>query len=777
MFVSLDLETTGFDPKNDKIIEFGAIKFDFEGNQETLQFLVNPDTPIPQIVTHITNINDEDVKDAPRFTEKLQEVKDFIGDLPIVGHNIQFDTNFLKENGIPRVNPEYDTCLLSSILIPGLPSYSLEILASIFNLQHKEAHRALDDAIAAMELFLKATKQFQSLPPNLIAEIKTLVKKSDWDLRTLLISLEHTEETPPVIPEKTLIAPKEPTDFQKLILDTEKSALFEAIPPYEELVATLVQHADKDSYIALDNKLFHKMIDALPSNIAKIDAPNQYISPKRLAEFKNKSHFENDEMAALLKFLIWLPNTETGLLKEVKLFKEEKYLTQKVAIDEKLCNLQEEEFFKKAQEKDATSPAICTHEYLQSSTTPIKDLILINFDQFIHNLFYQESDYLTHEILSANISNLQDAINDHAITENLQNKITMFFGMLGIFFEKYNDKNSYTQRAFVNKALTENQEWLDLKSSISSIIELSSELGNFKTEATQGHLQNWKEVLIKLDQTFRNPNVKEHLTWIEKDPFENLIIRRTPLKTEQALSKILDNCQNYKIVDEAIDLNDDAKFFKENLPNDTFPPLYKQPLAHNLEIYITEDSPESDHKKAELVPFLKDYLIKKGGRTAMIFNSRQQMQYFTLELNKELQEAGLKLASQMTGSLGKITEQFKKDPENTILFITPYLWLDFPQHDQINNLVLHKIPFMPPSDPYITTKSTKYRNAFFEFQIPLAIQSLRKIINRLDTSTEKTKEMIVLDSRLVSKRYGKDIIENLNSITKTETVTMSSLLR
>jgi len=94
MFISLDLETTGFDKENDNIIEFGAIKFDLEGNQETLQFLINPQTSIPQIVTYITNISDEDVQDAPTIDEKAQEIQDFIGDLPIVGHNIQFDTGF-----------------------------------------------------------------------------------------------------------------------------------------------------------------------------------------------------------------------------------------------------------------------------------------------------------------------------------------------------------------------------------------------------------------------------------------------------------------------------------------------------------------------------------------------------------------------------------------------------------------------------------------------------------------------------------------------------------
>src|SRR3990167_6103676 len=91
MFISLDLETTGFEPAKDKIIEFGAVKFDFKKERERLTFLINPGITLPQIITHITNIKDRDLKDAPPLPEKLQEIKDFIGDLPIIGHNIQFD--------------------------------------------------------------------------------------------------------------------------------------------------------------------------------------------------------------------------------------------------------------------------------------------------------------------------------------------------------------------------------------------------------------------------------------------------------------------------------------------------------------------------------------------------------------------------------------------------------------------------------------------------------------------------------------------------------------
>ncbi len=191
MYISLDLETTGFDPAKDKIIEFGAVRFNQKGETlETLQFLVNPGFNIPQIVTHITGITDQQLKSAPTIEEKIPEIQNFIGDLPIVGHNIQFDIGFLDINVGTITNTPYDTQVLSSIILPQMPSYSLEILSKVLNLTHEEKHRALDDAIAAMELFLKLLKEFEKLPPQLLEKIQTLIKKSNWPLKNLLLELK-----------------------------------------------------------------------------------------------------------------------------------------------------------------------------------------------------------------------------------------------------------------------------------------------------------------------------------------------------------------------------------------------------------------------------------------------------------------------------------------------------------------------------------------------------------------------------------------------------------
>jgi len=150
-----------------------------DGGKETLQFLLKSEIPIPPIVTHITKIKNEDIADAPTFAEKKEEIKAFIGDLPIIGHNIEFDTNFLKAKGIELTNAEYDTHMLAGMVLHNLPSYSLEVISQMLGLQHEDKHRALDDAIAAMELFLELNKRFEAnsdlFKPDLLVTFHTLL--------------------------------------------------------------------------------------------------------------------------------------------------------------------------------------------------------------------------------------------------------------------------------------------------------------------------------------------------------------------------------------------------------------------------------------------------------------------------------------------------------------------------------------------------------------------------------------------------------------------------
>jgi len=161
-FVVLDLETTGFSPETDEIIEVGAIRTDREtGARTTFQTLVKPNQRVPRHITKITGISQAMVDcDGRRLDEVLIDFIEFIEDLPLVTFNASFDMGFLR-NAAKRhgfaINNSY-TCVLQMArrAWPTLPSYRLADIAKVRNLPDDDTHRALGDCKRALLIFTAA---------------------------------------------------------------------------------------------------------------------------------------------------------------------------------------------------------------------------------------------------------------------------------------------------------------------------------------------------------------------------------------------------------------------------------------------------------------------------------------------------------------------------------------------------------------------------------------------------------------------------------------------
>ncbi|MEN8241440.1 MAG: 3'-5' exonuclease, partial [Chloroflexota bacterium] len=106
--VAIDLETTGLDSKTDTIIEIGAIRFNNRRIEEEFSTLINPQRPISNFITRLTGITNLMVQNSPTIDEVLPELADFVGDLPILGHNVKFDVGFLRQQGLFRHNDTLD---------------------------------------------------------------------------------------------------------------------------------------------------------------------------------------------------------------------------------------------------------------------------------------------------------------------------------------------------------------------------------------------------------------------------------------------------------------------------------------------------------------------------------------------------------------------------------------------------------------------------------------------------------------------------------------------
>ena len=159
-FCAFDLETTGGSHQTDKIIEIGLVRVKNLKIIDEKDFLIRPEINIPIFIQKLTSINQSDVEDAPVIEEVIDEILAFMKDTILVAHNISFDIPFfnsvLRRLGRkPLTNKSMCTNLMTKYMIPSLRNSNLHYMCNIFNINHHNAHRALDDARACSHLLLK----------------------------------------------------------------------------------------------------------------------------------------------------------------------------------------------------------------------------------------------------------------------------------------------------------------------------------------------------------------------------------------------------------------------------------------------------------------------------------------------------------------------------------------------------------------------------------------------------------------------------------------------
>lgn len=289
-YVVFDLETTGFSPIQDKIIEIGAVKVENGKITEKFSTFVNPGIPIPFKITQLTNITDAMVVDAEPIETILPKFLAFVGDAVLVAHNAGFDVSFIEQNcRYQNIQPNFtsvDTVALARVLLPTLSKYKLNVVAKALNISLENHHRAVDDAGATAEIFvkfvemlkernittLKGINQFGSMNPDAIRKLPShhavILAKNETGRVNLyrLVSMSHLQyfSRMPRIPK---------SEFNKyrdgLIIGSacEAGELFQAIlnGKSEEKIAKLVEFYDYLEIQPIGNNLFMIASDRISS--------------------------------------------------------------------------------------------------------------------------------------------------------------------------------------------------------------------------------------------------------------------------------------------------------------------------------------------------------------------------------------------------------------------------------------------------------------------------------------------------------------------------------
>ena len=162
-YVCIDLETTGLNPKMDKIIEIGAVKVVEWQVVDTFSTYVNPGRKLEERIVELTGISQEQVDEAPDITQVLPGLVEFLEELPLLGHRVLFDYSFLKKAAVNQKlvfeKQGMDTLRIARCFLPQLERRSLEYLCKYYEIPH-HAHRALADAEATVVLYQRLVETF-----------------------------------------------------------------------------------------------------------------------------------------------------------------------------------------------------------------------------------------------------------------------------------------------------------------------------------------------------------------------------------------------------------------------------------------------------------------------------------------------------------------------------------------------------------------------------------------------------------------------------------------
>lgn len=158
-YVALDVETTGLNPAEDKIIEIGMVKVKNGVVADKYSTLIDPRQLLDERIVQLTGITQDMLEGQPVIADVIGDILEFMEDLPILGHNVTFDYGFIKKaainNGYKFERMGIDTLKLARRVLPELPQKKLPFLCQHFGIDAGNSHRAYDDAVSAVKVYEK----------------------------------------------------------------------------------------------------------------------------------------------------------------------------------------------------------------------------------------------------------------------------------------------------------------------------------------------------------------------------------------------------------------------------------------------------------------------------------------------------------------------------------------------------------------------------------------------------------------------------------------------
>ena len=785
-YVVVDLEATSTGSKA-KIIQVGIVVIEDGEIVEQYATDVNPHEHLDSHIKELTGLTDKRLAKAPEFSQVAEKIFELVKDGIFVAHNVQFDANLLAEflffEGYELRTPRIDTVELAQIFYPQLEKYNLGILCQELGIPLEQAHSALSDAQATAELFLCMRQKMFGLPKGLLERLLSL---SDSLLYESYLVIEEVYQKQSVLvehdlievqglflkKEKSLLSPRKLSkDFQTNIalldledrlpqasfaqkvldfLQDKQIAFVQAQTgigkTYGYLLPALSLENEKGILLSVPTKILQNQIiqeearrleEVFHLSIHSLKGPQNYLKLDALHLALQEEETNRLYTRFKMQLLVWLTETDTGDLDEIgQLYRYQQFLPNLVH-DGKLSKdslFWLEDFWKRSQKKARSCQLLVTnHAYLVTRLEDDPSLLegrLLILDE-------AQKILLTLENLSQKSFLLNDLVDqlDHIMAQEsgmLQRRL-----MESIRFELYHLMDQF----------------------------LSGKRRMCPSTTMTQLRQDFSELDIPVLQEYQKFFCSDGEFWLSASEFSSKKVLISSSRHQRLLfSEIFpDSCQLLGIsatleISSRVSLPELLGF-----PDAAFDRLDEQ-FQENQEIIVVKDFPlvteisQEDYAQAlvnliEEVTSLKEPIL-------VLFTSRELL----LKVSDYLSIPHL--AQYKHGEPAQLKKRFEKG-ERELLLGAGSFWegVDFSAHPRVIEVVT-RLPFQNPEDPFTKKMNQELRlegkNPFYDYQLPMAIIRLKQALGRTMRHSNQSSIVLILDSRMLTKRYGKQIARSLS---------------
>lgn len=747
-FTVLDTETTGLIPRVNRIIEFASMRIERGDVVDTYEQLFSVPQSIPLAVQVLTRIRDADLEGKPVFADLHKDIQERIGsDTILVGQNISFDLHMLKGEGIDLTRrPWIDTSMLASLLFPELPSYSLGSVSALLHLRHEPMHRALGDVRATLELLERCWQRLQELPEDYLAPLRSIMERSPEGYRRFFAALgkDATAAQKPAwlaMPAIQAAAPPFPANITVPPLPERGTVqlIEEPLHPgFSQQLLSALAKADGVHWVGVKNLDATLRLLSLSEGVRVVRSPSDILDPESTALLAQQQQYSADE-ATLATKLAWY---EPRLRSELPLHGDEIPIWNgKVSCTE-------------------------TSEEYRSQFEPGASVYLLNHWQLLHML--ADPEHPGHAAMS---HDAHIVIDDASMLEDTATKA----------YGWYCPVTDIRAAAEGNEALTRFtdllQLWIEKTRAFQDVRYL---IPANVCDAESAGLRHQLNELLAGDSLAANAPIRRHLSDLAKildpDAFGGRICW---------LEQRQDGNQYLQSVPEHI-----GAFLQKNLYN-AYPTTLLIPpgSSENLRTILPPGTKTTVHEVAEGVPCGIDILFdpKKTiddilanppeGKSVILAQSRKHIEDAYVRHAIPLEEKEVTLICQnFSGGMGRMRAAFAAAPGTAIWIMTPWSFelVDLPG-TPLHHLFLESLPFDHPAHTVLSKRAAHFRNAFEEYALPRLLHRLFRLLRTFGRNCAPGADVVILDARLESKRYGKNIWQYLQQFCGDDSVQQASL--